>query len=374
MPRRRGRRAGRPDPLRIVLSHVYSWPEVRRGGERYLHEVASALHDAGHEVSVLSSAPSAGRGEVLDVPVTWFRRRALLRRRFGDCSEELAFGLMAGAHLSHRRVDVWHALGTPDAAAAALLGSAGRLRSVHTTLGIPSRWYRDSRPDRRIHDMVVRRVDSYVCLSAAAGEALRSGWGREPVILPGGVDVRRFTPATRNARPTLLYSGTLDDPRKNVRMLIEAAGLLRRKVPDLKLWISGPGDMRRLLEGAARQAREAVVDVGLGDPEEHALRYARAWVTVLPSYDEAFGLCLLESLASGTPIVVLERSGGPAEIVRPGIGFASGPSAAELAEALEKAIDLAAEPDAVAACREEAMRYDWRAEIVPRLERLYRAH
>lgn len=357
--------------MRIVLSHVYSWPEVRRGGERYLHEVASALSDAGHDVRVLSSAPRSGRGEVLGVPVTWFARRPLLRRRLGECADEFGFGVRAGAHLLTRGVDVWHALGTSDAAAAAALGAARRFRSVHTTLGIPSRWYRDGRPDRRLHDLVVRRIDSYVCLSGAAGEALRSGWGRAPVVVGGGVDVRRFAPSPRHPRPALLYSGTLDDPRKNVPLLVEAAGILSRRVPDLELWISGPGDLGRILRDASAPARKSVVDVGLGTAEEHAARYARAWATVLPSYDEAFGLCLVESLAAGTPIVVLEGSGGPSEIVRPGVGFASGHSATDLAEACARALELAKTPGIADACRAEGSRYDWRTGIVPQLEKVY---
>jgi phosphatidyl-myo-inositol alpha-mannosyltransferase len=366
-----GRRA-RGDGLRIVLSHVYSWPEVRRGGERYLHEVASALSAAGHDVTVLSSAPRRGRGLVLDVPVRWFARRPLLKRRLNEFADEFGFGVRAGAHLLARQLDVWHALGTSDAAAAAVLGTARGVRSVHTTLGIPSRRYRDSRPDRRLHDLVVRRIDNYVCLSEAAGEALRSGWGREPLVIGGGVDLRRFAPGPRHPRPALLYSGTLDDPRKNVALLIEAAAVLRRKVPDLELWISGPGSLERLMREAPAAGRDAVVDVGLGEPKEHAERYARAWATVLPSYDEAFGLCLVESLAAGTPIVVLEGSGGPAEIVRPGVGFASPSSAFDLAAACARALELAQTPDIAEACRSEAECYDWRTAIVPRLERVYR--
>jgi hypothetical protein len=43
--------------LRVVLTHVYAWPEVRRGGERYLHGLASALAWAGHAVDIVSTAP-----------------------------------------------------------------------------------------------------------------------------------------------------------------------------------------------------------------------------------------------------------------------------------------------------------------------------
>lgn len=358
--------------MKVVLSHVYSWPEVRRGGERYLHEVASALHDAGHQVQVFSSALHPGRDEVLGVSTTWFHRRPLLRSKFGECAEEVGFGVRVGLHLIAKDFDVWHALGTADAAAATLAGRVGGRRSVYTSLGIPSRWYRDSRRDRRLHDLVIRRADTYICLSAAAGDALRSGWGREPVVIGGGVDLRRFTPGSRHAVPALLYSGTLDDPRKNVALLLEAAGILRRAVPKLELWISGQGDLESLLAQAPAESRDVVVDVGIGSPEEHAARYARAWVTVLPSYDEAFGLCLVESLAAGTPIVVLEGSGGPEEIVRSGIGFKSTNSAEALAEACSKALELAQAAGIAQACRTEAARYDWRAGIVPQLERVYR--
>lgn len=364
-------RAG--DGLRIVLSHVYSWPEVRRGGERYLHEVASALKDAGHSVAVLSTSRRPGRGRVLGVPVTYLPRRALMPRRTGECAEEIAFGLQAAGRVAGRSVDVWHALGTADAAAAGALSPLKGARSVYTSLGIPTRAYRDSRPDRRLHDHVVRRVDGYVCLSRAAASALRSGWGREGTVIGGGVDLRRFSPGPRHDRPVLLYAGALDEPRKNVALLIEAVGTLRARWPEVELWISGIGDLGALMERASPAGRQAVVDVGVGTEEEHVARYARAWATVLPSYDEAFGLCLLESLASGTPIVVLADSGGPAEIVRPDVGVAAGPSAAELADACEQALQLALTGGTAEACRAEAERYDWRRSIVPQLERVYRA-
>lgn len=305
------------------------------------------------------------------MPVFWFTRRPVLRRKMGECAEEFGFGLRAGTHVMTRDFDVWHALGTADAAAATLLSRARRLRSVYTTLGIPSHWYRESRPDRRLHELVVGHADSYVCLSEAAGRALQSGWRREPAVIGGGVDLRRFTPGRRHKRPTLFYAGTLDDPRKNVALLIEAAGVLRRQIPELELWISGPGDLKALIGQASDSGREAVVDVGIGDPEQHAARYAEAWVTVLPSVDEAFGLCLVESLAAGTPIVVLEGSGGPAEIARPGVGYRSSPSVSALAEACAQALDLAQTAGIAECCREEASRYDWRTSIVPQLESVY---
>ncbi len=80
------------DRLRIVLTHVYAWPEVRRGGERYLHELASALADAGHQVSILSTATAPGHGRILGIKTRYLRRHSRpLARRFGELSPEVAF-------------------------------------------------------------------------------------------------------------------------------------------------------------------------------------------------------------------------------------------------------------------------------------------
>jgi phosphatidylinositol alpha-mannosyltransferase len=361
------------ESLRIVLSHTYCWPEVRRGGERYLHELGGALTRAGHRVRIVSTGPEAGRSSVQGVPVTRLRTRALAPGRFGTHAEEVAFGIQVGVWMVPRKVDVWHALGVPDAAAASVLGRVRRFRSVTTALGVPHKWYWDRRPDRRLHELVVNRVDSYVCLSRAAADAVSEGWGRAPDIVGGGVALDRFFPApARHERPALLYSGTFNERRKNLHLLLEAVAILRTKHTDLELWLSGPGDPSPLIAEAPSAARDATVHLGVGEEDEQARLYGRAWVTVLPSENEAFGLALLESLACGTPIVALADGGGPTDLIEPGVGVASGASAMELADACERAMELAARPDTVDACRAVAARYDWDQAIVPRVEAIYR--
>ena len=38
----------------VALVHPYSWPEVKRGGERYLADIAWYLGEAGHTVDVIT--------------------------------------------------------------------------------------------------------------------------------------------------------------------------------------------------------------------------------------------------------------------------------------------------------------------------------
>ncbi|MEX2393283.1 MAG: glycosyltransferase, partial [Actinomycetota bacterium] len=44
------------ETMRIALTHAFCWPEVRRGGERYLHELGGALARRGHRVTIIGGA------------------------------------------------------------------------------------------------------------------------------------------------------------------------------------------------------------------------------------------------------------------------------------------------------------------------------
>jgi glycosyltransferase involved in cell wall biosynthesis len=338
--------------LRIALTSVHSWPQVRRGAERYVHELSAALREAGHSVRVLSTGAPA-RDEVLGVPV-----RRLAPRSAG----ERAFGLQCLARLGAARLDVWHATSTGDGAAAA---AAGRLRpglrTLFTDHGFPVRRSREARGDARLHREVVRHVDHYVCVSQAAGSWLARDYGRAADVVPPGVDTDRFRPGPgRSPRPVVLYSGDLAESRKNVRVLVEAVARLE----GVDLWLVGPGtpDLSGLPTAHVELAR-------LAAPDELPELYRAAWVTALPSVAESFGMALTESLACGTPGVGRVDGGGPAELLVPGTGVLCGEGSASLAQALGEA--LAMTPTAAEACRARAEDFDWRRAVVPALERLY---
>lgn len=358
--------------MRVALTSVHCWPDVRRGGERYAHELAAALTRAGHHVDLLSTGSRPGRDAVLGVPVRRLPVRRL--RRYGALDVEAAFGLQALGHLTRPvlsgRYDVWHATSTSDGAAAAELGRLRRVRTVFTDHGFPARRSREARPDRRQHRAVVEHVGAYVCVSESAGAFLREDYGREPHVVPPGVRWSDHTPGTRERRPTLLYAGALTEPRKGVADLLAAAALLAEEVPDLQVWLIGSGDPAALLDAAARP--DLVTRCGPLDDGALRAAYGAAWVTVLPSVAESFGMTVVEGLACGTPAVVRTDSGGPAELVdRPGIGVLAGPTPPELAQALHQGLELAARPGTTAACRERARDFDWDHAVVPRMLEVY---
>ena len=165
--------------------------------------------------------------------------------------------------------------------------------------------------------------------------------GHEATILPGGVDTNTFRPAgkdgpPREPDPTIFFPAALDEPRKNLALLLAAFGIVLATRPRTRLWIVGAGG-DAALAAAPAAVRDATTRLtpGADVPLE---RYRRAWVTALPAEAEALGLVVLESLACGTPATVL-AGGAPAEIVVAGTGTTTAPDEQGLATALLEALE-----------------------------------
>lgn len=345
--------------------HPYAWPAVRRGGERYLHDLASWLDGAGHDVRIVTSGVD-GPDRVDGVAVERRpRNRWLVRGR------EEGFALTALGALRGREVDLVHALTPGGAAAAALAG----LPTVFTELGVPAaRWLRRRRTLWSVWRTAVRTAAAVTVLSDAAAAGMRTVGDREPWIVPPGVRADRFSPdlSPRGGPPVLLFPSDLEARNKGLDHLLGALRFVLEHHPDARLVLAGPGDPAWALSSADPDVLAATDHAGTGDLEGVADRYRAATVTVLPSRNEAFGLVLAESLACGTPIVATGRW-GPGQIASLEVGRTAPYADRDaLASALLEAIDLARDAATPARCVERAARWSWGA-VGPEHERVYRA-
>lgn len=164
------------------------------------------------------------------------------------------------------------------------------------------------------------RADAVIVSSQyAAGEV-----ARELQIDPGRVHVcppgqPSWAETVRRRRPDvpqrhILFVGTLN-ARKNVGTLLEAYARLRSTragTPPLVLAghrtpASAPWEAR------AMQAplKGHVVITGYVDTEQKIDLYTHAAMLVLPSYEEGFGLPVLEAMACGVPVIVSSRGSLP---------------------------------------------------------------
>ena len=152
-------------------------------------------------------------------------------------------------------------------------------------------------------------------------------------IIPPGVDVERFCPATplekekiRNeleipsTSPVLLTLTRLV-PRKGIDILIKAVKILIKDYPELLLLIAGSGRDLQRLKGLAKDSTESIRF--LGEISEGRLPdlYRASDIFCMPCRSrwggleqEGFGIVFLEAAASGIPQIA-GKSGGSADAV-----------------------------------------------------------
>lgn len=359
-------------PLAILHAHPFFWPEVRRGAEREIHDLAQAQARAGHRVRLVTSSPDGlvRRWAEGDLAVTAVRRPDL--RRLGWTPEASSlFGTTVAT--AGARADVVHAWHHVDAFA---LSVNRRLRRraplvLKLTGTVEAARMEHVRFERRFFREAIRAADEVWVNSSYARDAM-AGFGVPMHVVPAGIDLGRFTPGgARSAKPTVLCTAAPDEPRKRVALLVHAWPAVRAAIPDASLVLAGRADddvQRRLLEGVADEVAESIRFVGSLEDEELVESYRSAWVTVAPAVAEALGLATLESLACGTPVAGA-RSGATVELVTSGAGTLYDPDDTEACAAA--IVDLlTATPDPVR-CRAAAEPFGWTA-VAPLVEARYR--
>ncbi len=253
----------------------------------------------------------------------------------------------------------------PDGVAAVWLGQHFGLPVVMTARGSDVTELPDYPTPRRLIQAAMAGAAAMISVSAGLkARMVELGAPPEKVtVLRNGVELDVFRPppdrdAARAALgltgPTLVSVGGLI-PRKRHDLTIAAMALL----PGFTLLIAGDGPSRPGLEAQ-------IAALGLGDrvrllgPQPHASLYGiygAADASVLASTREGWANVLLESMASGTPVLASDIPGNPEVVQSREAGLILRENTPQgLAEAVR---DLFAAPPARPATRAYAERFGW---------------
>jgi D-inositol-3-phosphate glycosyltransferase len=240
---------------------------------------------------------------------------------------------------------------------------------------------------------VVEAADRLIASTAEEATQLVELYGADPArveVVAPGVDLSVFSPGERiasrlrvglpAAAVVLLFVGRIQ-PLKAPDVVLRAAATLVEADPALRerlvvVVVGGPSGTG--LEQPEHLAKLAGT-LGISDlvrfeppaPQSMLADYYRAAdLTVVPSYNESFGLVALESQACGTPVVAA-RVGGLATAVRDGVSgvLVDGHDPAEYAEVTRTLLAAPARRAALAAGSvEHAAGFGWDATVERVLE------
>jgi teichuronic acid biosynthesis glycosyltransferase TuaC len=246
----------------------------------------------------------------------------------------------------------------PDGVAAAALGRTLRLPVVITARGTDLTLIPRDPGARRGIVWAIQEAAACVAVCDDLRRRLLALGATEArtLTLRNGVDLERFSLGDRVACRTrlglsgfvLLSVGSLI-PRKGHALTIEAM----RHYPDGMLLIAGSGPLRAELEALARVLGLADRVRFLGEVPHADLPdlYRAADIMVLASEREGWANVLLESMASGTPVVATAVNGAPEVVRSPSAGVLVGE---RTVERLVDAIDCLRQTRPT---REETRRY-----------------
>lgn len=361
--------------MRVLITHPFCWPYVRRGTERFLGEISSYFARLGHDVTVLSTEPGPGSITVSD-GVTYVRKpqpNSRILKTIGIPPETQFIGSCLRFLMRHgAQYDMIGSLLYSDSVAAALTWPFHRRPYVVHITGFPyRRWIRRRPWDTLLMIIAVKFARRVLVLTPQCYDLLADLFGRQGCLIPPATDTKRF--ALRVGRdlesPRLLAAGAFSERRKGAHILMKAFAIVKTRHPRAILQLSGavpPAMQAELLALIPASLHADVLFTGTGNVDDLPSIYANAAVTILPSVRECFGMVLVESLACGTPVVG-SRDGGIPEIVEDGVGFLFDPGGTRhapanfegLADAILKALDLYSDPGLAMRCRESGMRFSW---------------
>lgn len=292
--------------MRIGIVCPYSW-DIPGGVSAHVADLAEALIRMGHYVSVL--APAEFDELLPTYVVSTGKPRAV---KYNGSVARLSFGPIAARKVSRwiedGEFDVLH-VHEPLAPSLSVLACWAAKGPIVAT------WHSSMDKSRmmltlsKLAQTAMEKVSARIAVSEAARATLIKHVGGDAVVIPNGVDISAFT----NAKPmfgwpgksqSIVFLGRGDEPRKGLAVLVEAYPEIRRKHPNVRLLIAGPGEPADTLKSLSREDRASVTVLGMVAPQDKASVLASGTIYVAPNTGgESFGIVLLEAMASGTPVV-----------------------------------------------------------------------
>ncbi|QVQ52051.1 glycosyltransferase family 4 protein [Spiractinospora alimapuensis] len=361
--------------MRVGLVCPYTW-DTPGGVQQHVRDLSEALIGLGHEVRVLTPCD---RPENLPPHVTAAGRAIPVP--YNGSVARLSFGVRAAGRVRSwvrdGDFDLLH-VHEPAAPSLSLLACWLADLPIVATFHTSNTRSRAMAASAAALCTALERVNGRIAVSEEARRTLVEHLGGDAVLIPNGVDVARYQDAEPLAGwpgsgGALGFLGRMDEPRKGLRVALEAFTMLAATRDDLRLLIAGPGAGGAVQTHVPAEHRDRVVVAGQLSEEDKIRAYHSVDVFCAPNLGgESFGIVLAEAMASGVPIAASDIPAFRDVLLdgRAGALFSVGRADA-LATAVAELLDDPQRRTALAtAARRSVRRFDW-ASIASDVVRVY---
>ena len=328
---------------KLRIAHVHwAFPPIIGGVETHLVMLLPELVKRGHSVSLLTGSTEGAKARetfkgvgITRVPImnlNWLNKRGLV-----GIEEEVRH--VVGAFLNMAKPDIIHAhnMNYFSKAHAKTIEEEAKKRKIPLVLTAHNAW------DDMLFLNLTRNVNwsHIISVSFFIKKELMS-IGCDPLKITTvhhGIDTKKFKPTNKKEYTkkllTLKNKKVIFHPArmglaKGCDISVKAMRLIVKKFPNAILVLAGT---KNIIDWGSTQQKDIayivdlIKDLGLDDNvliemftlDEMVSLYAIADVCLYPStVGEPFGLTMLESIASGKPMIVT-NSGGMPEIIQDGI-------------------------------------------------------
>ena len=289
---------------RIGIVCPYGW-DTPGGVQSHVRDLAEYLIGQGHFVSVLAPAiddenlppyvTSAGR------PISIPYNGAVARVLFGP----IAFSRVRN-WISQGDFDVLH-LHEPAIPSISLLACWAAEGPLVGTFHAAAKRQKVSFAVVPFLEPVIEKLNARIAVSEAARETLTEHLDTDAIVVPNGIYASLYRDGMLDERwtgNTIGFIGRFEEPRKGLSVLIDALPAIVADIPDIKIFVAGPGDSEDTLKEIQPSLRSRFTFMGRISEEEKANFLASVGLYIAPNTGgESFGIILAEALAAGASVV-----------------------------------------------------------------------
>lgn len=144
----------------------------------------------------------------------------------------------------------------------------------------------------------------FITVSESSKKELDRNLIRKVSVIPNGVDIsiKNYNPDQKSKKPAVLYLGRWKK-YKRINLLLESFEIVKKRIKNAELWLAGSRDsyFKKNINGMkffGNVCEKKKIGLLTG-----------AWVLVMPSEKEGWGISVIEANACGTPAIAYDVPG-----------------------------------------------------------------